>query len=622
MNEHYYEGAVIFQATCDVLPEDTPESLAERIHALVYAHFPHVIRSLLDKSLHVINLHTHDMKQCILILGVCLCTLSFPAREARLLRFPHSMGEQVVFSRGGDLYTVPVSGGLARKLTSHVGYEMFPRFSPDGKYIAFTGQYDGNTEVYIIPADGGEPRRLTYTATLNRDDPGDRMGPNNIVIGWTPDSKRVLFRSRCYSFNDFSGQLLTVPVEGGLPVEIPLKNGGFASFSPDGTRLAYNYIFREFRTWKRYAGGMADDIRVIDLSTGVSEKITRGSHQEIIPMWGPTGEGIFFLSDEDGVMNLHVYNLTTRQTTRLTHHDDYDIKFPAIGDKRIVYEHGGDLYCYDLAGKRVDRIPVEIADDHPHARPGWKDVRDEISGLAVSPDGTRVLAGARGDLFYMPACEGVTYNLTHSSDANDREPAWSPDGKYISYISDKSGEFNIYTREVASARERPLLPGFTGYIFTYKWSPDSRKIAWSEKRNTLNILDLSSGKNTVIERSGIGPLTTFNWSPDSKYLAYVRPERAINNIVIHDSERNESHVVTDGWYAVSAPNFSDAGRYLLFSSARTFNPVYSRTEWNHAYTRMNKVYILPLTTDADVPLAPRNDEPVKEKKEKDKPNVV
>ena len=217
---------------------------------------------------------------------ICFLIVSIgKAEEARLIRFPHINGKQIVFSYAGDLYTVSDQGGTARKLTSDIGYEMFPRISPDGKYIAFTGQYDGNTEVFVIPSAGGIPRRLTYTATLNRDDLGDRMGPNNIVIGWTPDSKHILFRTRQFTFNDFTGQLMTVPAEGGEAVEIPLKNGGFASYSPDGKKLAYNYVFREFRTWKRYQGGMADDIRIYDFDTHQSQKITDEIRQDIIPMW-------------------------------------------------------------------------------------------------------------------------------------------------------------------------------------------------------------------------------------------------------------------------------------------------------------------------------------------------
>ena len=278
---------------------------------------------------------------------ICFLIVSIgKAEEARLIRFPHINGKQIVFSYAGDLYTVSDQGGTARKLTSDIGYEMFPRISPDGKYIAFTGQYDGNTEVFVIPSAGGIPRRLTYTATLNRDDLGDRMGPNNIVIGWTPDSKHILFRTRQFTFNDFTGQLMTVPAEGGEAVEIPLKNGGFASYSPDGKKLAYNYVFREFRTWKRYQGGMADDIRIYHFDTHQSQKITDEIRQDIIPMWSADGNKIYFISDRDDIMNLYVYNLSDKTTRQLTFNKDYDIKFPALGGDQIVYEQGGILYKF------------------------------------------------------------------------------------------------------------------------------------------------------------------------------------------------------------------------------------------------------------------------------------
>ena len=276
------------------------------------------------------------MRSIFLIFFCFIVWFETQAEEARLLRFPHTDGKQLVFSYSGDLYTTDLNGGRARKLTSHTGYEMFPRLSPDGQYIAFTGQYDGNTEVFIIPSQGGQPQRLTYTATLKRDDLGDRMGPNNIVIGWTPDSKNILFRTRQYTFNDFTGQLMCVPADGGESIEIPLKNGGFASFSPDGKKLAYNYIFREFRTWKRYQGGMADDIRIFDFDTKKSEKITEHDRQDIIPMWSSDGERIYYISDRDNVMNLYVYTLSHKTTRQLTFYKDYDIKFPSMGGDQIV----------------------------------------------------------------------------------------------------------------------------------------------------------------------------------------------------------------------------------------------------------------------------------------------
>lgn len=547
------------------------------------------------------------MKNLLFLLLLLPLTFPLQATEARLLRFPHIHGEQVVFSYAGDLYTAPTAGGTARKLTSHIGYEMFPRISPDGKYIAFTGQYDGNTEIFVIPSTGGEPKRLTFSATLNRDDLGDRMGPNNIVLGWTPDSKNILFRTRQYTFNDFTGQLMTVPVEGGEAQEIPLKNGGFASYSPDSKKLAYNYIFREFRTWKRYQGGMADDIRIFDFDTKKSEKITNNTQQDVFPMWAPNGNEIYYISDRDKVMNLYVYTIDSKETKQLTHYKDYDIKFPAMGKDQIVYEYGGYIYRFDTQTKQASKIEIDIENDQNWARPEWKDVSRQISSADISPNGERVLITARGDIFSLPSKNGITYNLTNSSDANDKLGQWSPDGKQIAYISDKNGEFNLWIRDIVTGEEKMLTKDLKTYIFDFAWSPDSKKILWSEKRNTLNLTNVENGNTEVIVSSGVGPINSFNWSQDSRYITYVQPEKGMNNIIVYDLDKKQKHQITDGWFDSSSPNFSKDGKYLVFVSARSFNPTYSRTEWNHAYNNMQKVYLLPLAKDAVIPFAPEND---------------
>lgn len=546
------------------------------------------------------------MNQILLLFFIILTGNSLHAAEARLLRFPHIQGNQVVFSYAGDLYTVSKNGGTARKLTSHIGYEMFPRISPDGKYIAFTGQYDGNTEVFLIPSTGGNPRRLTYTATLSRDDTGDRMGPNNIVIGWTPDSKNVLFRTRQYTFNDFTGQLMTIPIDGGEAEEIPLKNGGFASFSPDGQKLAYNYIFREFRTWKRYKGGMADDIRLYDFHTHQSEKITQDNCQDIIPMWSADGNRIYFLSDRNQIMNLYVYNLTTRQTRQLTFYKDYDIKFPAIGGNQIVYENGGYLYRFDTNTEEAMKIPVEIVNDQNWARSEWKDVSQQINRINISPNGERIAVSARGDIFTLPAQQGITYNLTNSSSANDLQAQWSPDGRWLAYISDKNEEFNLWLQDALTGKER-MLTDVKTYIFDFKWSPDSRKILWNEKKNTLKVTDIQTRQTETIARSETAPFLHFNWAPDNHHITYTEPSTGMNNIVVYDLRTKQLHRITNGWYNASSPNFSKDGKYLLFVSARTFHPTYSNTEWNHVYNNMNKIYLLPLTSDAPIPFTPAND---------------
>lgn len=548
------------------------------------------------------------MKNLFLFLFFVAAGFAVRAEESRLLRFPHINGDQIAFSYAGDLYTVDANGGTARRLTSHIGYEMFPRISPDGKYIAFTGQYDGNTEVFLISSQGGEPKRLTFTATLNRDDLGDRMGPNNIVIGWTPDSKNILYRTRQYTFNDFTGQLMTVSAEGGESTEIPLKNGGFASYSPDGKKLAYNYIFREFRTWKRYQGGMADDIRIFDFDTKKSEKITNNIRQDVFPMWTPDGNEIYFISDQDNVMNLYVYTLSDKTTKQLTSNKDYDIKFPSIGGDRIVYEYGGYIYRFDTKTKQASKVAVTIDNDQNWGRPEWKRVSGQISSIDISPNGERVVVGARGDIFSLPAKNGITYNLTNSSSANDKSVQWSPDGKQIAYLSDKNGEFNIWLRDAQSGQEKMLTKDLQTYIFDFAWSPDAKKILWSEKRNTLNLTDAATGKTETVATSGAGPINSFNWSQDSRYITYVQPEKEMSNIIVYDLNTQKKHQITDGWYNSGSPNFSKDGKYLVFVSARTFNPTYSSTEWNHVYNNMSKVYILPLAKNAGIPFAPQNDD--------------
>lgn len=531
---------------------------------------------------------------------------TMPLNESRLLRFPDIHGENIVFTYAGDLYISGNNGGVARRLTSHIGFEMFPKFSPDGKMIAFTGQYDGNTEVFVIPVEGGEPKRLTYTPTLSRDDVGDRMGPNNVVMDWTPDGKNILYRTRSFTFNDFTGQLMTVPVTGGLSTPVPLKNGGFANYSPDGKYLAYNYIFREFRTWKRYSGGMADDIRIFNFDTKVSEKITDNINQDVFPMWSADGARLYYISDRNGFMNLYEYDLKSKNTILLTKYNEYDIKFPSAGGDYIIYENGGYLVKYNTKTQKDERLKIFIANDVNYSRPEWKDLSKSVRSYSLSPSGERILATARGDIFSIPAKSGVTYNLTNSSNANDKGADWAPDGSGYAYISDKEGEFNLYFYDNRTGKERRLTD-IKGYIFGFEWSPDSKKILWSEKRNTLNLLDVATGKNTVIEQSGISPINDYNWAPNSAYIVYTRPGRQLSTVMVYDIKEEKKIQITDEWFSSFSGNFSKEGNHLLFVSNRTFNPTYSNTEWNHAYTNMSKIYVLPLTKDALVPFAVKND---------------
>ncbi len=548
-----------------------------------------------------------------------LSATAFANDEARLLRFPAIYENQIAFTYAGDLYSVPATGGIARKLTSHDGVELFPRFSPDGKHIAFTGQYDGNTEVYLIPSEGGIPKRLTFTATLGRDDVSDRMGPNNIVMGWKNNGKEIVFRSRMKMFNSFLGELFTVDKDGNMPEQLPLPRGGFCSYSPDDQKLAYNRVFREFRTWKRYRGGMADDVWIYDFKTKKIENITNNPALDIIPMW--SGNKIYFLSDRDENqrMNLYVYDLTTKKTDKLTSFKDFDIKFPSLGKNAIVFENGGYIYKFDLAPNKLDKVTITIADDRVTGREEIKEVSKNVSNFEISPDGKRALFGARGDVFTVPAENGPTRNLTGTSGVHERSSKWSPDGKWIAYISDVSGEDEIYLEsQDGSGSPVQVTKGNDTYIYQPLWSPDSKKLLWGDRRQRLRYVDIDSKQIKDVLQSKVWEITDYSWSPDSKWIAFNRPEENVNIICFYSIEKSEIYKVTDGWYAASQPTFSSDGKYLFFVSNRDFNPIYSWTEWNHAYQDMQRIYFVTLTKDVKSPFEPKSDE-VEIKKEETKP---
>ncbi len=548
---------------------------------------------------------------------LCSTIMLSAQHEARLLRFPAIHDNRIAFTYAGDLYTVPSTGGIARKLTSHEGFEMFSRYSPDGKWIAFTGQYDGNTEVYLIPSEGGIPKRLTYTATLGRDDVSDRMGPNNIVMAWKHDNQHIVFRSRMREFNDFKGQLYYASTSGDVAEQLPLPRGGFCSFSPDDKKLAYNRVFREFRTWKRYRGGMADDIWVYDFATKKTENITNNPAQDIIPMW--SGNKIYFLSDRDSLkrMNLYVYDLESKQTTPLTNFTEFDVKFPSLGDDAIVFENGGYIYRFDLATQKYDKVPIEIDDDMITGRGGIMKVSDNTTNYEISPDGKRALFGARGDIFTVPAKNGVIRNITHTSGIHERNSKWSPDGKWIAYISDATGEDEIYIEpQDGTGSPIQITKGEDTYKYQIYWSPDSKKILWADKKLRLRYVDVESKTITEVALATAFEFNAYSWSPDSKWIAYEKPEEEVQNkVYLYSLDHGTTTEVTDGWYTSTSPVFSSDGKYLFFVSDRDFNPIFSGTEFDHAYLDMSRIYFVTLSKEVESPFKPKSDEvSIKEEK--------
>ena len=542
------------------------------------------------------------MKNKKLFLSACMLAsiplLSMTAEEARLLRFPSTNGSEIVFSYAGDLYRVSVNGGEAQRLTSHVGYEMFPRFSPDGKTIAFTGQYDGNTEVYTVPAEGGEPLRITYTATNSRDDLGDRMGPNNIVMNWTPDGNRIVYRNRMG--DGFSGKLYTVDKEGGLSDVIPLPEGGFCSYSPDGKRLAYNRVMREFRTWKYYKGGMADDIWIYDPEKQTVENIVNNPAQDIMPMW--IGDEIFYISDRDRTMNIFVYNTKTKQTSKVTNFTDYDVKFPSAHGNLIVFENGGYLYKMDATTKQPQKVSISLASDNIYARTEIKNGAGYMRSASLSPDGERLVVTARGEVFDLPADKGVTKNLTRTPGAHEREAQWSPDGRSIVYISDATGETELYLQEAAGGEPQQLTKNNDTYIRTFVWSPDAKSIVYVDRKNRLNLLDVASRKVKTLLQDPMGEPRSVSFSPDSKWLTYTRTtDNEYSLVYVYNLTEGKEYAVTDRWYDSSSPVFSTDGKYIVFTSARDFNPTYGSLEWNHVYNNMYGVYLAMLSKDTPSP---------------------
>ncbi|PYL28919.1 MAG: protease, partial [Verrucomicrobia bacterium] len=556
-----------------------------------------------------------------LLLSILSASAQSLPNTTRLLRFPTTNDREIVFCYAGELYTVAKDGGIARRLTSGPGYTSFPRFSPDGKQVAFTSEYDGNREVYVMPAEGGTPKRLTISATLGRDDVSDRMGPNNIVMAWENTKPLIVFRSRMKSFNDFIGSLFTVGLDAELPQQVPVPRGGFTSFSPDDSKMAFNRVFREFRTWKHYRGGMADDIWVHDFKTGATENLTNNPAQDICPMWGPDNK-IYFISDRDGRMNLFVVDLASKATKQLTSFKDFDIKFPSIGKDSIVFEQAGYIWRYNLKSGQATPLPIEIKEDLAIGRSTLVDASKHIESVNLAPDGERTIVVARGDIFSVPAKEGTPRNLTKTSNAHERDAVWSPDGKWIAYNSDVTGENELYVRAQDGKGDAvQLTSGADTYYYTAKWSPDSKKLLWSDRLQRLRFVDVTTKTVTQVDQDKWGEIEIFNWSPDSQWIAWGRPEEnGLPRVNLYSLANKQQTAVTDNWYGSGEPIFSDDGKYLLLGSARDFKPSFGDEEFANIYRDMERVYLVTLAKETENPLAPKSDEVGKaeQKREKEK----
>lgn len=536
----------------------------------------------------------------ILIL-MCGTTL---AEETRLLRYPDIHEDFVVFVHAGDIWRVPADGGTARRLTSHDGVELTPRISPDGSLVAYSAEYAGSRQVYVMPAGGGEPRQLTFYTDVGTMPP--RGGFDYWIQDWTSDG-RILVRMNRTPWGRRMGRYYLVDPDGGLETPLPVLHGGSADLDPDGRRLAYTPIDREFRTWKRTRGGRAQDIWIYDLDRNRSERVTTHDGDDNFPMW--VDDELYFTSDRDGRMNLYVHE-ALGEARAITEHDESDVLWPATGPGAIVYMHDGGLRRLDVASGDSVAIPIRIAGDLPATVPYFRTVEDRIDGADISPSGARAVFAARGDLFTVPAEHGPTRNLTRSQGVRERDAAWSPDGRWIAYLSDETGSYQLYVRaQDGTGGPRRLTDDLTSWPFAPAWSPDSKALAFGSRDRILRILDVESGDLAEVDRGTLESIRSFAWSPDSRWLAYVRSrENRMAAIGLYSRDAGDTALIGDGMTNDRGPVFSEDGRYLYFLSDRDYNITFSDFEFNFLYDNATRIFVAVLDPEAATPFPPRSDE--------------
>lgn len=532
-----------------------------------------------------------------LVLTLC----SIAAAESHLMRFADIHNEKIVFTYEGDLWLVSAADGDASRLTNDGGEEKYAKFSPDGSMIAFTGQYDGGTDLYVMEARGGSPRRLTWHPEADN------------MLEWFPDGRSILFRSK-RTFPNRADQIYKVSVDGGMEERLPVDRAGLTAISPDGKSIAYNRISTEFRTWKRYKGGMAPYIWMGSLESGDYLKITDWVGTNSWPMWA--ADGIYFTSDrEGGTLNLCKYDTGSKQTTVLTHYKDYDVKYPSMGPGAIVYQYAESLYVFELATGKSRKIDVNIPTDLVMMRPWYVDATKDQGTFNLSPSGSRMLLEARGEILNIAAEQGEPVNLTNASESREKNATWSPDGKWIAFLSDKTGEEEIYlVNQTGEGEWKQLTKGNKGFRNSLMWSPDSKWILFSDKFMKLNMVDVAGGAISTIdaadyddgwERWGI---QDYVWSPDSKWIAYTKMTENMNETIhLYSLESKKSRAVTNDWHTSWSPSFDPKGRYLYLLSNRTVQPTMGAIDQNHICLNMCRPYVVTLKSDAPSPFAPKED---------------
>jgi len=513
----------------------------------------------------------------LLITSLLLATAnaSLGAQGTRLLRRPTVSKDNVAFEYGGDLWVAPRTGGSARRLTSTPSEETDPHFSPDGTLIAYSATIAGNSDVYVVPVGGGESKRLTYH-------PGA-----DFVRGWTPDGKRVIFGSSRGTVptpgaNSFF-RLWTVGLDGSMEEMLPIPRAFAGSYSADGKRIAYQQVAPQMfaaawaenqsSQWRRYRGGRTQPVRIMDLSSYAEEKLEWTNSNDTDPMW--VGNTIYFLSDRDRTVNIYSYDEGAKQLKQLTHHADFDVMSASAGPDAIAYEQAGYIHLLDTKTGQSRQLDIDVAGDFPWARPQMKRVSSLISAASLSPTGARAAFEARGDIFTVAAEDGSFRNITQSSGAHDRNPAWSPDGKEIAWLSDESGEYQLMIGDQTGATKPRAISLPTPAYFTYPvWSPNAKHLLFRDTDAQLWTVALSTGKFTKIDSETYDdPGREFDavWSPDSRWVAYSKSLPShMRAIFLYSIAAGKAYQLTDGMADAITPAFDAAGKYLYFLASTNY----------------------------------------------------
>ena len=538
---------------------------------------------------------------CVLLVSFAQASWCAPSDDKPLLlRHPTISRTQIVFTYANDLWSVSRDGGEAVRLTTGAGAETDPIFSPDGSQIAFTGEYDGNVDVYVIPASGGTPRRLTYHPAADR------------AVGWTPDGKQVLFASTRSSYSGFN-RLFTVPAEGGFETQLPMDRAVTGAYSPDGARIAYVPIDQWQRAWKRYAGGQTTPIWVATLADSSVVKIPRNNSNDSNPMW--VGDTIYFLSDRNGPVSLFAYDTKSRQVTEVVKNDGLDFKSASAGPDMIVYEQFGSLHVYDLKTRKTRAVNVRLAGDVTEMRPHFRKLApNEIRAAGISPTGARALFTGHGEIFSVPAEKGDIRNLTRTVAAEERDPAWSPDGNSIAYFSDASGEYALEIRDQNGLGEprRISLGSPPAFPYSPRWSPDSKKIAYTNHRLEVCYLELEKGAPVRIDADTYAGPAAMDpaWSPDSRWIAYTKKLKShLHAVFVYSLEQNKTFQVTDGMSDAADAQFDKEGKYLYFTASTDTALSSGWLDMSSIQRPVTRsVYLAVLAKDLPSPLAPESDE--------------